>query len=128
MGEKMFEGFDEYADEARERWGHTEAYQESMRRTKRYTKEDWARIKAEGESIESRLAELLEKGVPAESAVALAEEHRLHIDRWFYPCSKEHHLALGEMYVADARFRAHYDKRREGLAEYLAAAIRASVK
>src|SRR6185312_8429907 len=34
----MFTGFDpsEYEEEARERWGHTEAYQESMRRAGQY--------------------------------------------------------------------------------------------
>ena len=34
----MFEGFDptEYEDEARERWGHTDAYRESARRTQAY--------------------------------------------------------------------------------------------
>lgn len=40
--DKMFEGFDQfehaqYADEARERWGHTDAYQESERRTRAYS-------------------------------------------------------------------------------------------
>jgi len=56
----------------------------------------------------------------------LAEQHRLHIDRWFYPCSRSMHQALGEMYVADERFTAAIDERTPGLARFLAEAIRAN--
>lgn len=119
-----------YADEAKERWGHTEAYKESMRRTKRYTKDDWAQIQAEGEEIEARFAELLKAGVAQESdeATETADAHREHISKWFYPCDKEIHVGLGEMYVADPRFTAHYDRRAEGLAAYVSAAIKANAK
>lgn len=130
---KMFDGFDEFdptqhEEEARERWGDTDAYRESMRRTKRYTKEDWARIKAEGEEVERTLADLLATGVApdADEAVDAAERARLHIDRWFYPCSHAFHRNLAEMYLSDPRFREHYEARREGLAEFVAAAIRAN--
>jgi len=51
-----------YEDEARERWGHTEAYKESARRTKRYKPEDWAKIKAEGEGVEAAMAALRSGG------------------------------------------------------------------
>ena len=37
-------------------------------------------------------------------AMALAERARLHIDRWFYPCSHAMHEGLGRMYVQDPRF------------------------
>ena len=114
--------------EARERWGDTDAYRESTRRAKKYSKEDWARIRAELEGIEAGLADALAAGdaPDGERATHLAEQARLHIDRWFYPCSRAMHVGLAEMYVADARFRAHYDDRAPGLAEYVAAAIRAN--
>jgi len=114
--------------EARERWGDTDVYKESARRTKKYTEEDWARIKAESEGIEAGLADAMASGdaPDGERAVHLAEQARLHIDRWFYPCSHRMHAGLAEMYVADPRFRAHYDDRAPGLAEYVAAAIRAN--
>jgi DNA-binding transcriptional MerR regulator len=113
-----------YEDEARERWGGTPAYEESQRRAKSYTKEDWQRIRDEGSAITTKLAELLAAGVPATDVAAMdvAEAHRLHIDRWFYPCSREMHACLGAMYTQDPRFRATYDAIREGLAEYAAAA------
>jgi MerR family transcriptional regulator, thiopeptide resistance regulator len=130
---KVFDGFEnfdhaKYADEARQRWGHTEAYRESERRTKRYTKEDWSRIKAEGDAINKGMAELLLAGAsPADSAAMdLAEQHRLHIDRWFYPCTHEVQVALGEMYVADTRFTETYDKYAPGLAHFMRDAIKAN--
>ena len=66
-------------------------------------------------------AELKRSGQPAdgEPARAGAEQARLHIDLWFYPCSREMHRALGEMYVANPRFAASYDKVEPGLAAYV---------
>jgi DNA-binding transcriptional MerR regulator len=117
-----------YGEEVRERWGDTDAYRESRRRTQRYTEDDWARLGAESEAVEAGLAELLAAGVPAEDAQAmdLAERHRRHIDTWFYPCSHEMHVGLGDMYVADERFTAHYDRRASGLASYVRDAILAN--
>ncbi|MEM7415656.1 MAG: TipAS antibiotic-recognition domain-containing protein [Gemmatimonadota bacterium] len=114
--------------EAEARWGDTDAFKESSRRTSSYGPDDWAKIHAELESIESAFARALDDGVPADDAdaVALAERARLHIDRWYYPCTPDMHAGIAEMYTTDARFRAHYDDRRDGLAEYVAAAIRAN--
>ena len=71
----------------------------------------------------------MDAGHPATHADAmdLAEAHRNHISTWFYECSYEIHAGLGEMYLADERFRTNIDKAGEGLAEYLAAAIAANV-
>jgi len=58
----------------------------------------------------------------------VADEARLLIDRWFYDCSKEMHACLGEMYVADPRFKATYEKMREGLAQWFSDAIKANAE
>jgi len=55
-----------------------------------------------------------------------AEEARMHIDRWFYPCSHRMHAGLADMYTSDVRFASHYDERAEGLASFVAAAIKAN--
>ena len=129
----MFEGLEEfdhtqYEDEVRERWGDTDAYRESMRRTRRYGKEDWARIKEESETVFARLAELMSAGDHAagRAAMDLAEEHRCHIDRWFYPCSHRMHGGLADMYTADSRFTAYFEKRAAGLADFVRDAIKAN--
>ncbi len=117
-----------YAKEVVERWGGTDAYKESARRTKKYHKEDWDRIKAENEAIESDMAALLAAGKDAagDEAMAVAERHRQHISRWFYPCDHAMHACMADMYEADPRFTAHYEERAQGLAAFNAAAIRAN--
>lgn len=124
------EGHDQskYEKEVQERWGQTDAYKESARRTKSYKADDWARIKAESETIEAGMAELMKAGQAADGARAMdqAEQARLHIDRWYYPCSHRMHAGLADMYVSDARFAAHYEERAEGLASFVAAAIKAN--
>ena len=124
----MFDGFDpkQHEDEARERWGQTEAFKESARRTATYGKADWDAIKRESESIYQRLGALIGTPVTAPPVQALVEEHRQHLERWFYPCSRELHHGLGQMYVGDPRFTANLDKVAPGFARYLADAIAAS--
>jgi DNA-binding transcriptional MerR regulator len=123
------DGFsDEYQVEAEERWGDTEAWAQSQRRTSAYTKEDWVRIKEETDDIARRFAEAMRSGTAADTipAMAIAEEHRQHIVRYFYDCSPAMHAGLGRMYVEDPRFTAHYEQVAPGLAQYVSTAVQAS--
>lgn len=131
--EERFEVFGEhdpaqYDAEVSQRWGDTDAYAQSQRRTAAYSKEDWLRITAEAEDLEARFAAALADGVPAESerAMDLAEEHRQQITGTYYDCPPEMHAALGRMYVEDERFAAHYDQRAPGLAQYVSTAVQAN--
>jgi DNA-binding transcriptional MerR regulator len=128
--EEMFEGFDpaKYEEEAKARWGNTPEFAESQKRTKRYTKDDWKQIRADMDAITQAFAEAMASGERPGDAAAMdvAERHRQHIDRWFYPCSYRIHVGLGEMYVADPRFAANYEKHGAGLAAYICEAIRAN--
>ncbi|MFK0106505.1 MerR family transcriptional regulator [Streptomyces sp. NPDC091217] len=131
--EERFEVFgdkdpDQYAEEAEQRWGGTEAYAESQRRAARYTKADWQRMKAEVDDWSERYAALVAEAEPpaGERAMDMAEEHRLHISAWFYDCPYDMHRGLGEMYIADERFKAFYDAMAPGLAEHLKEAIDAN--
>jgi DNA-binding transcriptional MerR regulator len=116
---------DEYADEARDRWGDTDAYRQSAQRTASYSKDDWLRIKAEGDAVTQRFADLFTAGASADGpqAAAAVREHREHISRWFYDCSPQMQRGLAEMYVADDRFRRTYDDRAQGLAQWIHDAI-----
>lgn len=132
--EEMFEVFGDfdptqYEAEARERWGHTEAYQESTRRARKYTKADWQRFADENLQINGEIMRLMEAGVAPDDARAMdaVERHRLLIDRWFYPCSREMHARLGELYVTDDRFRRTYENMRPGMAQYMHDAIKANL-
>lgn len=131
--EERFEVFgdwlpEEYAAEAEEKWGDTEAWTQSQRRTSAMSTEDWLRVKAEGDDVERRFAAALAAGVPADSATAmdLAEEHRQQIGRNFYDCSPEMHAGLGRVYLEDERFTAHYERVAPGLAQYVSTAVQAN--
>ena len=131
--EERFEVFGEhdpaqYDAEVSQRWGDTDAYAQSKRRTSAYAKEDWLRIKAAAEDLEARFAAALAAGVPPDSpqAMDLAEEHRQQITGSYYDCPPEMHAALGRMYVEDERFAAHYDGRAPGLAQYVSTAVQAN--
>jgi MerR family transcriptional regulator, thiopeptide resistance regulator len=123
------DGFsEEYQAEADQRWGDTEAWAQSQRRTSAYTRDDWVQIKAESEDVERRFAAALRAGVAADSAqvMDLAEEHRRHIARWFYDCPPGMHAGLGRMYVEDERFTAHYEQLAPGLAAFVSTAVQAN--
>jgi len=129
LKEVFGDGFsDEYEAEAQERWGETDAWKQSARRTKGYTKADWERIRAEGDAVNAAFVAALQAGHPATSAEAMdaAEAHRAQIDTWFYECSHDVQRGLADMYVADPRFTKTYEDLAPGLAEYVRDAIHAN--
>lgn len=131
--EEKFEVFgnedpEQYNEEAGQRFGGTWTYEQSQKRVARYTKDDWKRQQAETAEWAVRYAALMAEGVPArdERAMDLAEEHRRHIGTWFFDCPYKIHEGLGEMYVADERFTAYYEKIRPGMARHLRDSITAN--
>ena len=120
------DGFSEdYAAEAEQRWGETEAWKQSQKRTSRYTKQDWAEVKAEMDATNAAFVSAMTDGDPAtsERAMDAAEQHRLHIHNRFYDLTPESHRGLGEMYLADPRFTKTYEDIAPGLAQYVHDAI-----
>ncbi len=117
-------------EEAETKWGGSQLFKEAQRRTKRYTPADWAMIRLEADTITDELAAALKAGVPADAplAIALAERHRLHLDRWYYPCDRQMHLNLAGMYTSDPRFAEAFEAKAPGLTAYLAAAIAANAQ
>ncbi len=130
FGEEYASKHEEYEAEAEQRWGETDAWAESRRRTSQYSKEDWQRVKAEAEAVTQGLAAAMRAGAAADSEAAMdaAEAARRHIGDNFYECSHEMHAGLGDMYVADERFRKTYDDVEPGLAEYVRDAIHANAR
>ncbi len=127
MGE-MFEGFDEakleeYRQEVREKYD-PKIVAESERRTGSYSKEDWAAIKAEGASINRRIAALIERDPSDAEAQETVERFFQHINDCFYTCTPEMFRGLGKMYVQDPRFTAFYEKIKPGMAEFMRQAMR----
>jgi len=126
----LFDGFDptRYEVETQTRWGNTNAYKTAARRTGRYCAADWIAIRDESAAIYGDAVRAMSAGIAADSsdAMAIAERHRLSIERWFYRCDPDMHARLADLYEADSRFAANIDKHGPGLTQYLAAAIRAN--
>ena len=116
---------EEYSREARERWGGTDAYQESERRAGAYTTGDWARISAQQEEIFSSFSALIGTDPAAAPAQAAVARWQAFISENFYPCTDEILAGLGQMYVSDERFQKNLDRRAEGLASFMSRAIAA---
>jgi DNA-binding transcriptional MerR regulator len=119
---------EEMAAEAEDRWGDTEAWKQSQRRTATYTKEDWVEVKAEMDAVGADFVEAKRAGEPptSERAMDAAEAHRLHIDRRFYEVSPQFHRHLGDLYVSDPRFGQTYEDQEPGLAQYVRDAVHAN--
>lgn len=120
------DGFgDDYAQEAEQRWGDTEAWKQSQARTGTYTKADWVEVKAEMDANNAAFVSAMTDGEPAtsERAMDAAEAHRLHIHNRFYDLTPEFHRGLGDMYVADPRFTKTHEDIGQGLAQYVRDAI-----
>lgn len=132
--ETMFEVFgDEQRElqaEAERRWGDTDAYRESRRRTSRYSRQDFEELKAESDAILLRIAEVYRSGATADSDAAMdaVEAHRRQITERFYECSHELQVQLGEGYVQDPHFTATYEAIERGLTVWVRDAIRANAQ
>lgn len=116
---------DAYAAEAKERWGASDAWQEHKMKTKNYSSEKWQTLSAEMDTIFADFAAAMTQGLAPESndAQALAKRLQDHISANYYICTSEILAGLGQMYTADARFRASIDRHAAGTADFVSAAI-----
>jgi hypothetical protein len=117
----------EYEEEAKERWGDTDAYKQSTSRTSKYTKADFAAAKVDQEAATEKFVIAFGNSYAVTSAQAqdAVVAHRAAISKWFYECSVEMQKNLAVMYIEDHRFKAYYDGRVRGLAQYVHDAIMA---
>ena len=106
---------EQYAAEAKERWGHTDAWKQSQGKTPNAAKMD---------EIFQGFAALLGTD-PADAAVqAQVKTWQQFITDNLYPCTDEILAGLGQMYVCDERFTANLDKYGEGTAKLMSDAIK----
>lgn len=123
----MFDGFDpsQYEEEARRRWGHTRAYQESRARMKSYGPAELEAIGREQSAVLQEIAALADRSPDdAQVLAAVGRMHRL-INERFYTCSLEMFRGLGNLAVEDERFTRTYERLRPGLAAFYQQAVKA---
>lgn len=129
--EELYAGFDKakiekVKAEAKERWGGTQAYAMSQKRVAKMSKEDWSRVKAEGEAVDRAAAEAMRRGEdPASASVQSIMARKFEHLRAFYEPTPEMFAGLGRMYAEDERFKKHYEELAPGLAGYLDRAMAA---
>jgi len=116
---------EQYAKEAKEKWGSTKAYKESAEKTKDYSKEKWSNVSEGMDALMAEFAECRARGNAPESdeAQALVKKWQNYITENFYTCTKEILAGLGKMYIADERFKDNIDKHGKGTAEFMCQAI-----
>lgn len=116
---------EKYAKEASEKWGNTDAYKESEKKTSSYSKEKWNEVNAGMDSIMEEFAECMKSGEdPSDKeAQLLVEKWQNFITENYYKCTNEILAGLGQMYTADDRFRSNIDSHGDGTAEFMSQAI-----
>lgn len=112
-----------YAEEVKERWGNTDAYVQSQKKTSKYSKEDWKRLNDGMDSLIKQFSECLNENPSSEKAQELVKSWQQYITDTYYDCTKEILAGLGQMYVADDRFTKNMDKYGEGTAKFISDAI-----
>jgi len=116
---------DPHEKETRERWGATDAYQESKRRVADFAPGEMDLAKQAQEEALQGVIDVMDEGFSPNSleAIVAADRCRQAISAWYFECSPEMHAQLAQMYVSDERFRTFYESHRLGLAQYFHDAI-----
>ena len=117
--------FEKYKDEAKEKWGKTDAYKEHAERTKNYSKQKWNDLAEGMDHIMAEFAVCMSMVKTPDSVEAQSLVKRLqdHISENYYLCTNQILAGLGQMYVADERFKSNIDKYADGTAEFICEAI-----
>ena len=120
----------DYKTEAKQRWGNTAAFSEYENKTSICSAEKQQQITQGLNAVFGEFASLKCRGIPADSkeAQALAQKLQAYITENYYTCTNEILLSLGQMYIADERFKNNIDIHAPGTAEYVSTAIKTYCK
>ena len=129
-GENVMKAFDnsefeKHKAEVKEKWGSTDAYKEHAERTKGYSEQKWNDLAEGMNHIMEEFALCMRKDNSPDSTEAqnLVKMLQSHITENYYCCTKEILAGLGQMYVADERFKNNIDKHADGTAAFICEAI-----
>jgi DNA-binding transcriptional MerR regulator len=129
---EKFEGFKQkliddnekkYGKEIREKYGDDKV-NKSNQKLQNMTQEQHEAVTRLAEEVTDTLAEAFKLGDPgSELAQKAADLHKQWLMSYWTEYSKEAHAGLAQMYVDDERFKAYYDVKQPGTAEFLRDAI-----
>jgi DNA-binding transcriptional MerR regulator len=131
--QEKFQGFkkqlikdneEKYGQEIREKYGK-KAIEKSNAKMMKISEEDYNQVKRLEEAVLESLKKAFESGNPAgEEVQRTADLHRQWLSFYWDTYSKEAHMGVAEMYVADERFSAYYDPENKGMTKFLRDAIK----
>ena len=109
--------------EAKEKWGQTQAYREYVQKHHSQQKQD--ALAAGMDQIMAEFAVCMKNGNLPESppAQSLVKTLQNYITENYYSCTDEILANLGQMYVADQRFQHNIDRHADGTAAFICEAI-----
>ncbi|CAM3056202.1 MerR family transcriptional regulator [Paenibacillus sediminis] len=125
--EELFEGFDpvkqeQYEQEIVERYGEGSKalIEESKRRTRNWSKEDYVKTQQLVDNIHRELTSAIEAGALPDSpnVQAIIKKHYEWVNQFYTP-TKEVYSGLGDLYVDHPDFRKLYDGYHPQLAQFL---------
>jgi DNA-binding transcriptional MerR regulator len=119
--------FEQYEKEVKEKWGNTEAYKESQIKLRNQSKEN---IQKDGDLMMDifRKFGLVKDNKIDKEALNLVKELQDFITNHYYKCDNKILVGLGEMYIADERFKNNIDKKGgTGTAEFVNSCIKTYV-
>ena len=129
---EKFEGFKQkmidenekkYGKEIRDRYGD-DTVNKSNAKLQNMTQEQYEEVTKLANEVTEALAAAFATGDPAgELAQKAADLHKRWLTCYWSEYSKEAHAGLAQMYVDDERFKAYYDEKQPGTAEFLRDAI-----
>lgn len=117
--------FEKYKQEAKEKWGETDAYKENAEKSKHYSEEKQKNLADDMDNILAEFAICMKNSKASDSpeAQSLVKKLQSHITESYYRCTNEILAGLGQMYVLDERFKNNIDKHADGTAEFIRDAI-----
>ena len=118
------EKIEEYARQAKETWGKTDAYREYEEKSAGRTP-DHQRALGEGlMAIIAEFSEMKDRGADDPEVQAQVRKLQDYITRNYYTCTDEILAGLGQMYAAGGEFTDNIDKAGgQGTAQFTAEAI-----
>ncbi len=118
------ENDDLYKEEVEQKWGKA-TYDQSKRAFESMSEFEYQQFKELGEKILSELKKAYNAQLDfqSEAMQKVAQLHQQWIQMAWGRYDANAHYQLVEMYVADDRFKAYYDKNQDGLAELLKNAV-----
>lgn len=116
---------DEYAERAKEQWGNTPQYQESVEKAKNRTKEDDQAAMQDITQLFTEFGEMKNTDPAGEAPQKQVRKLQDFITEHFYHCTDEILFGLGQMYAGGGEFTENIDAvGGEGTAEFVMEAIR----